>query len=386
MPRKVLFSAVLLVVLALVAWRLFTYSGNAKTPAAPPSSDGLFHPTKEQWAGLKVAEAAVVTFRDQVITDGALAFNDDALTPVFSPYSGRVKRVIAKLGDVVKKGAPLFAVDAVEFVQGQSDLAAAKATLDTSRAAEKRQQELFEAGGAALKDWRQAQADLASAQSAYAAARGRLAILGKDTTALDAMEKGATGNTEALVTAPIFGTVTQRQVGVGQTIASASTGGSNPLFTLADLSSLWVLANVRESDAPALRVGQTAEVTLVALPERTFDGKVAWIGAGVDPITHRLPVRIELANHDGLLKSSMFARVRVTTGHAAQAPAVPEAAIVSEGEHSRLFVVTDSGIVVRDIQVGRRQQELVEIVAGLKAGEKVVTAGSLFVDRAAARN
>lgn len=365
---------------ASAVWRASARRPEAPEPAKAPAT--AFYPSKEQWGGLKVAEVRTLPFRSTLSTDGSIAFDEDALTPVFSPYSGRVSRVIARLGDTVKKGAPLLAVEAAEFVQGQSDVATTKAAFDTATATEKRQHDLYDAGAGALKDWRQAQADLAAARSAYFAARGRLAILGKTAAEIDTLERGATGTTEAVVAAPIAGTITQRQVGVGQYITN---GAANPLLTIGDLSRVWLVANVREGDAPALRLGQTAEVEVLALPGRKFKGKVAWIGAAVDPVTHRLPVRLELANRDGLLKPMMFASFAIATGEAVEAPAVPESAVVSEGERARVFVVAgDGGIAGREISIGRRQQGMVEVVAGLRAGEKVVAAGSLFVDRATA--
>jgi cobalt-zinc-cadmium efflux system membrane fusion protein len=377
---------VVLAVAALFAWRAFAQRSQQPPPEAPAKpAAGIFHPTKEQWAALNVAEVQALSFRSHFSTDGNIAFNEDALTPVFSPYSGRVSRLFAKLGDVVKKGAPLMAVDAAEFVQGQSDVAAAKAGLELARATEKRQHDLFEAGAAALKDWRQAQADLAAAQAAHAAARGRLRILGKTEADIDALEKGAAGTTEAIVTTPISGTVTQRQVGLGQYISSAATGAAAPLFTIGDLTTVWLVANVRESDAPALRVGQPVEVTVLAVPGRTFAAKIDLVGAAVDAATHRLPVRAAVQNRDGRLKPLMFASFSVATSEAVQAPAVPQSAIIYEGEKARVFVALDDGsIVVRNVRAGRRQNDMIEIVDGLHAGEKVVTAGTLFVDRAAA--
>ncbi len=383
--RRTLFL-VALAVAAFFGWRAAAQrSQQPSSEASAKPAAGVFHPTKEQWAALKVAEVKALPFRNTLSTDGNVAFDEDALTPVFSPYSGRVSRVFAKLGDVVKKGAPLMAVDAAEFVQGRSDVAAAKAALDAARATEKRQHDLFEAGAAALKDWRQAQADLAAAQATYAAARGRLGILGKTEADIHAPETGAAGPTDAVVTAPIGGTVTQRQVGVGQYITSAATGASTPVFTIGDLSKVWLVANARESDAPALRVGQPVEVGVLALPGRTFAAKITWVGAAVDAATHRLPVRAEAQNRDGLLKPLMFATISVATSEPVQAPAVPESAIVYEGETARVFVARDDGsVVVRKVRAGRRQDDMIEIVDGLHAGEKVVTAGTLFVDRATA--
>jgi cobalt-zinc-cadmium efflux system membrane fusion protein len=187
-----------------------------------------------------------------------------------------------------------------------------------------------------------------------------------------------------MVTAPIGGTVIQRQVGLGQYVTSAASGGSAPAFTIADLATVWLVANVRESDAPSLRIGQPAEVTVLALPGRKFAARISWIGASIDPGTHRLLVRAEVQNREGLLKPMMFASFSIATSEPAAAPAVPQSAIVYEGEKARVFVVDGENVAARKVRIGRRSDDMIEIVDGLKAGEKVVTAGTLFVDRAAA--
>ncbi|HEX8988060.1 MAG TPA: efflux RND transporter periplasmic adaptor subunit [Rhodocyclaceae bacterium] len=370
---------------ALVAWRTFAEHGpSAPAPAASAPAAGAFRPTKDQWNALKIASVQSLPFRSTLSADGSIAFNEDALTPVFSPYSGRVLKLAAKLGDVVRKGAPLMTVEATEFVQGQSDVATAKSNLDIARATEQRQHALLDAGAAALKDWKQAQADLSNAQAAYAAARGRLRILGKSDADIDTLEKGhAAGMQAAVVTAPISGTVTQRQVGLGQYIASATAGGQTPQFTIGDLSTVWLVANVREGDAPSLRVGQPVDVTVLALPGRSFAAKIAWVGASVDPVTHRLPVRAEVQNREGLLKPMMFASFSVATSEAVTRPAVPRNAVVYEGDKTRVFVADGDSIAVREVRVGRREGDMLEVLYGLKAGERIVTAGTLFVDRAA---
>ena len=338
-------------------------------------------------AGLKLADVTTLAFRSTLATDGNIAFNDDAMTPVFSPYSGRVSRLVAKLGDVVKKGAPLMAIEASEFVQGQSDVATTRASLENARATEKRQHDLFDAGAGAMKDWRQAQSDLVAAEAAWKAARGRLRILGKSDADIDALEKAPAGMTEALVTAPIAGTVTQRQVGLGQYLQSAATGASTPLFTIGDLSTVWLVANVRESDAPALRVGQAAEVAVLALPGKTFKANIVWVGSSVDAVTHRLPVRAVVQNPTGALKPQMFATFSIATSNAALAPAVPQSALIYEGESARVFVVSkDGSIAGRPVRAGRSRDGMIEIVSGLKAGERVVSSGTLFIDRAAEGN
>jgi membrane fusion protein, heavy metal efflux system len=370
-------------IVVILVWRSFGQPTvvpvvQAKTVA------GTFRPTKEQWTGLKVDEVRTRMFRSILSTDGAIAFNDDRMTPVFSPYSGRVTRLIAKPGDVVKKGELLLALEASEFVQAKNDLAVASANLVTLRSTEKRQRELFEAGAGAQKDWRQAQSDLAVAEATYAAARGRLRIQGKSDADIDALAKVSTDSVEALVVAPITGTITQRQVGVGQYIMSAASGATNPIYTIGDLATVWLVANVRETDSPRVRVGQSTEVSVLALPGQVFKGRVSWIGTTVDPATHRLPVRVEVKNPEGFLKPQMFASFSIATSGEMNAPGVPASAVIYDEGITRVYVANDDATVAaRAIRAGRSLNGMIEVLDGLKAGDKVITAGTLFIDRAA---
>jgi len=141
---------------------------------------------------------------------------------------------------------------------------------------------------------------------------------------------------------------------------------------------------VRESDAPRMRRGAPVEVHVMALPERVFKAKLTYVAPMVDPNTHRLSVRAEIPNQDGVLKPEMFATFIISTGNEAAAPAVPEGAIIYEGDTARVWVAGDDGtLVARAIQTGRISNGKVEVNAGLTVGEKVVTSGSLFIDRAA---
>jgi len=376
--------------------------GAASGPGTPTAHQpGVFRPTKEEWAGLRVERVASRIFRPEEIAEGNIAIDDDLTTPVFSPYSGRVTRVIARLGDRVAAGAPLLAVEATELAQGQNDLVTAVSNLKTAKAqlalaqnVEKRQHELYQANGGALKDWQQAQADLTAAQNnlraneaALAAVRNRLRILGKSDTelaALDAMP-GEHMDASALVRAPVDGIVTQRQVGLGQNIQSVAAGASGAVFTIGDLSTVWMVANVREADAPRMRIGLPVEVSVPAYPGRIFAATVSWIAAGIDPNTHRLPVRADVENRDGALKPMMFARFRIVTGDAKETPAVPESAVIYEGDTARVWVASDGGgtLVARDIGTGQTSDGAVQVLSGLAAGDAVVTGGAIFIDRAA---
>jgi cobalt-zinc-cadmium efflux system membrane fusion protein len=126
------------------------------------------------------------------------------------------------------------------------------------------------------------------------------------------------------------------------------------------------------------------EVRVLAYPGRIFKAKLAYVAPSVDPNTHRLPVRAEVENPDGALKPEMFARFSIITGDDTEAPAVPESAVVYEGETARVWVAgADKSLALRQIRVGRISEGKVEVVAGLAPGEQVVTSGSLFIDRAA---
>jgi cobalt-zinc-cadmium efflux system membrane fusion protein len=373
----------------------------ADQPAeATSQAPGTFTPTKEQWAGFKIEPVRLVGFRPEQVTEGNIAIDDDLTTPVFSPYSGRVIKLNAKLGDHVEQGGPLFEIQASEFVQVQNDLITALANLQTGRSQlaqaqtnEKRAHELYLAQGGALKDWQQAQTDLITAQNtvrsdeaALHAVRRRLRILGKDDNEIASLEAQPTQKLDSVTTvrAPIAGIITQRQIGLGQFINSTAAGAANPVYTIGDLSTVWLIANVREVDAPLMRVGLPVEVRVLAFPGRTFKAKISWVAPSIDPNTHRLSVRADVENPDGTLKPGMFSNFSIITGEATTAPAVPQHAIVYEGETARVWVAgRDGSIAARPVRVGQIADGMVEILDGLSPGEDVVTSGALFIDRAA---
>jgi membrane fusion protein, heavy metal efflux system len=383
--------------IAAIGWGLLQPVGTgAAAPEPATLPPGTFRPTAEQLAGFKIEAVRLVAFRSERTAEGNIALDNNLTTPVFSPYSGRVVRLIAKLGDHVEPGAPLFAVDATEFVQSANTLITAVAAFKTARSQliqaeinEKRAHELYLAKGGALKDWQQSRTDLVAAQNtlrsadiALAAARNQLRILGKSDAAIAALESQPTQKLApvAVVTAPIAGTVTQRQIGLGQYIQS---GGDNPVYTIGDLSTVWLIANVRETDAPLMRLGAPVAVTVPAFPGRVFDAKISWVAPSLDANTHRLPGRADVANPDRALKPQMFANFTIVTGAPLSAPAVPPSAIVYEGDTARVWVARSDGtIAARAVTIGRTEGGMVEIRRGLSAGERIVTRGTLFIDRA----
>jgi cobalt-zinc-cadmium efflux system membrane fusion protein len=397
--RLVIVLLLLLLVVAAGSGLLRPSKSQTTPQPVAPTAPGTFKPTEQQWKALRIEAVETRSFRSEQVTDGNIALNDDLNTPVFSPYSGRVTRLIAKLGDNVERGAPLFTMEATEFVQAANDLITTASAQKTARVQltqaeinEKRAHELYLAKGGALKDWQQSQTDLAAAQNtlrsseiALATVRNRLRILAKSDKEIAALEAQQTQKLEpgAVVTAPIGGMVTQRQIGLGQFIPSVTSGASSPVYTIGDLSMVWLIANVREADASSIRLGQPIEVRVLAYPGRVFKAEISWVAPAIDSNTHRLPVRANIENRDGVLRPNMFATFSIITGDAATAPAVPQSAIVYEGDSARVWVAgADQTLALREVRVGRTSDGMVEIRSGLSSGEQIVMRGTIFIDRA----
>jgi cobalt-zinc-cadmium efflux system membrane fusion protein len=358
------------------------HAAQATLPLAPVAkADTALHLSASQLSTLTVSTVSTLGFRSEEVADGSIALNSDTATQIFSPYSGRVLKVIAGIGEHVKKGAPLYAIEAAEFAQTQSDLLNAGTQLKLAKIAEQRRHAAFDSKGGSLQDWQQAQADLAAAQTTLDSVRNRLQIFGQTQEQIDSLERVKSASPVTYVAAPIDGVVTDRQVGPGQYLQA---GGPTPVYTLGNLESVWLVADVREVDAPLVEVGQDVEVRVLAFPGKVFKAKLTAVGSSVDAVTHRVPVRATIDNHDGKLKPQMFASFSIITSGAADALAVPEEAVIREGEAARVWVLgQDNELALRSIHTGRMSNGMVEVLDGLKAGEKVITRGSLFIDRAA---
>jgi cobalt-zinc-cadmium efflux system membrane fusion protein len=180
-----------------------------------------------------------------------------------------------------------------------------------------------------------AQNDLRSAETALDSARSKLRIIGKSEEEIAALQQTGTVTRTSTIVAPISGTVIARKVGPGQYVR---TDAPDPLFLIADLSSMWLKAYVPENDAPAIRVGQDVDVRVMAVPEGVFKARVVAVGASSDQITHRVMVRSEVPNPDGVLKADMFASFRIATGASVASPSVPVESVIRHGEEAAVWV------------------------------------------------
>lgn len=353
-------------------------------PPLPKLVAGSFRPDSAQWANITLGTVTARKFPGLVSVEAQVATDDDTTTQVFSPFTGQILNIAVRAGDHVAKDQVLATVAASEAIQSESDLIAAEITARNADANEARQHALYNDGSAALKDWQQAQADRATATGALTAARGKLHAMGFSDAQIHAMEaqhKDHAFAPPAELTAPISGTVIQRLVGPGQFVQA---GSSNPVFAIGNLDRLWLIGNVREEDAPQMRVGEAVDVTVPALPGRVFPARLTWVAAGIDPTTHRLAVRAEIANRDGLLKPAMFATMLIHTGDDRISSAVPEMAVIREGDQSHVWLSAGgASLVMRRIQPGRLQNGYMEVLNGLKPGDRIALAGSLFLDSAA---
>ena len=357
---------------------------------------GLFYPSAAQWATLTVEPCQQKTFRSEYVTEGKIAVDEDRSTPIFSPYAGRVTKLFVKPGEIVTPGQTLFTVEATDMVQAQNDfisastaLNKARSTLNLAQINDKRQRLLYEGKAVPLKEVQQAQGtldaaenDVRSADVALEASRNRLRILGKTDQEITEFQTKGTINPATPIYAPIGGTIVQRKVGPGQYVGS---GASDPVFVIGDLSTVWVAAYIRETEAPMVRIGQPIYFTVLAYPDRSFPAKISYVATALDPVTRRLLVRASVDNSAGVLKPEMFASVKILTGEGEAAIAVPRDAIIHEGERARVWVARDhdTAIELRQIKVGLTNGTMVEVLDGLAPSDRVITRGSLFIDRVA---
>lgn len=397
------------VLLALAAGAYALLSQEERTPKRVNNQDTElssqskrgpgFKPTSTQWAALGLEPVTTKVFRSEHVTEGKISINEDHATPIYPPYAGRVTRLMAKPGDAVKAGEPLFFIEAADMVQAQNDFLAGVAGVNRARSRvtiteiiEKQNRTLYEGKAGALRDFQTAQADLAqaradlrTAESALEAARNRLSILGKTDAEITAFQQQGRISSETPIYAPLSGTVVQRRIGPGQYVSYTSTGAVDPVYTIGDLSTVWVVAYIRESEAPKVSIGQQMDFTLLAFPKTTFRANIDHVAASLDPNIRRLMVRATIDNAKGLFKPEMFASVTIYTQEGDSSPAVPRSAVIYEADKARVWVVrSDKTIEARQIRTGITSDDSIQVLQGLQPGETVVTKGSLFVDQAAA--
>ncbi|QCI65720.1 efflux RND transporter periplasmic adaptor subunit [Phreatobacter stygius] len=364
----------------------------ASTERAKPR-DGRFVVSEADWSTFERVTVAEATFREQVVTEGRLAIDENSATPVISPYSGRTTRITALPGDIVRRGQALLFFEANDMVQTQNDFIAAISALDKAqtqlRLAEinaRRQEDLLAGRAAPQRDVDQARADLDAARADHRAAvtaleavENRLRLFGKSDADIQRFRAGRRIDPEVALLSPIEGTVVSRKIGPGQFITG---GAGDPIFVIDDLDTLWLNAYVREDEAPKVARGALIEFRVLAFRDRVFVGRLDFVAPSIDAGNRRLLVRATVENPDRELKQQMFANVAIQVGDPVNAPAVPRNAIIYEGEVARIWVAhPDRSVELRRVTLGMIRGETVQIIHGVKLGEEVVVRGALFIDQ-----
>jgi membrane fusion protein, heavy metal efflux system len=362
-----------------------------------PVSDGVFSPAAAQWTTLGVEPVTQQVFRDEHVTEGKIAVDEDRSTPVFSPYSGRIIKLLVKPGDAVTIGQLLFTIEATDMVQAQNDFIAGVAARNKARSQlafaeidERRFRTLSKDKAVPQRDFEQAQTalvaaqnDVRTAETALEAVRNRLRILGKTDDEIATFERTGRINPETPIYSPIAGTVVQRKVGPGQFINTSVSG--DPIYVIGDLSTVWLVAYVRETEASKIRIGQQISFKLLSRPGEIYHGNIQYVATTLEANSRRLMIRTTIHNEDRALKPEMYAGVSIFTDEGDLWPAIPREAVIYEGNTARVWVAHDDRTIERrSITPGMIDGRMIQVLKGLRPGEKVVTKGTLFIDRAAA--
>ena len=313
---------------------------------------------------------------------GSIDFNGEMTLQVFAPYQGRIIDLFAKVGDEVKRGETLFTIDSPDLVQAASTLISTAGVLELTTRNLSRLRDLVKTKAAAQKDLEQAISDQQAAEGAYKAARDAVRIFGKSEAEIDRMVAERRVDRTLVVPSPISGRITARNAAPGLFV---QPGSAPAPYSVADISTMWMLASVHESEIPRFKLGQQVKARVMAYAERVFEGKITTIGPAVDPTTHRVLVRSEIADPNHELRAGMFATFVIRVGDPVRAIAVPANGVVREGDGTMTVWVTNDRrrFTRRTVTTGMQRDGYTQIVEGLQLGELIATDGALFLSNTA---
>jgi cobalt-zinc-cadmium efflux system membrane fusion protein len=353
---------------------------NARAQTAASGDAASVELTEKQTGSLKIGPVEWRNFEVVRSSVGTIAFNEHMLVQVFSQYPGKILRAFYNLGDELKHGDILFTIDSPDLLQAESNLLATAGVLELQTRTLTRVSNLLKTGGSSQKDVDHATSDQQTAEGNFKAAENALRIFGKTDAEIDQILAERKIDSTLLVPCPISGRIVTRNAAPG---FLTQPGNAPAPYTVADLSTMWMIANVIETDAPAYKVGQEVEVRVPAYPDAVFKGHVTTVGSMIDPNTHRQLVRSEIADPQHLLRSGMFASFVIRIGDPTRSLAVPADAVVREGDGTMTVWATADRrrFVKRTVKVGiQRPRGFSQILQGLEAGELVVTDGAVFLN------
>ena len=345
---------------------------NAGRESDPDSSKG-FTLDDKMLANIRTQEVRSQDLPMLLTTTGKVQFNEDRIARVLAPASGQVLSLHVKVGDPVKKGETLFYINSREAAAAITEHLESHKDLQLAEKTHAMTLDLFQHQAASVMALRQAESDLAKARAHVARTEESLRVLGLD---VDRSERSERLDSRIPVRSPLGGTVIERRVTEGQFVQP----DSNPLLVVADLSTVWVLADIFEHDLHLVSLGQKAEVSTVAYPDRRFMARVSRISDSLDPTTHTVKVRFLADNSTGQLKPEMFATVTLILSQATQVLTVPATAVFVEGERNYVFVLqSDHHLTRQQVNVVPDPSGRARVVGGLQAGDRVVSDGALLL-------
>lgn len=347
----------------------------AVTGVAQPA--GGFTLTEAQRAKINLVAVTSSQFQANVETTGTVAFNGDRSTQVLSPVSGPVTRLYVEVGTPVARGAPLAAVSSPDFAAAIAGYRKAEATYRNLQRIADQDAQLFKTDAISRREVEAAQTDAAGAAADRDAAIGQLRSLGVDPAAISQLRSdGSLPSVQATIRAPISGVVVERLITPGQLLQAGSTAA----FTIADLSTVWVNANVFEADLPNIHPGQLATVSGSSMATG-LPGRVDYVAALVDPSSRATSVRIAVQNRGGMLKKDMYVRVTIHSDRSQTGILVPGAAVLRDDENLPFVFVAGAGNTYnrRRVTLGAHVGESYQVQSGLNPGDRVVAEGALFL-------
>lgn len=316
-------------------------------------------------------------FHKTIETSGAVDFDNDQATSVLAPFSGSVSRLLVSPGDQVKKGAALAVVDSPDFAEAIGTYRKALATARTNRRLADLDKDLLQHHGVSQREEDQAQTDATNAEADRDAALQALVSLQVDPQTIKDIQEGRpTSRAEGIIRAPVAGTVVEKLITPGELLQA----GSTPCFTVADLSRVWVMAQLFGPDLSSVSVGDPAEV-VTGIAANNFSGTVDNISALVDPDTRSVQVRVVTENPGNFLKKQMYVRVLIQARQESTGLLVPVSAMLRDNENlSFVYVAKPDGSFARQhVTLGYRAGDQYDIAAGLQGGDKIVVEGGIFV-------
>lgn len=349
---------------ALICWACS--KKNDKTPEQKMPVNQISF-TDEQLKFIKIDEVKKIPAMDEFAAVGEVSFDEANVVRVYPIVSGSVSKVNASLGDYVKKGEILATILSTDISAYQRDYNIAKANYEIAESNLVRSTELYKSGMLSTKEFAESQKDFSNAFSEFNEKKQILELYGGSEKDLDATFR---------VVAPRSGYIVERNINEGTQIRNDNAMN---IFTISDLETIWVWANVHESDMAKVHEGDLVTVKTIAYPDKEFKGTIKKIGTMLDPQSRVIRVRTELVNKDGLLKPEMFANVIITPKNFIEVLAVPQSSIVLE--NNNYYVMKEAGHNLFEkvqILVGKNYDRNTEILDGLKMGDRIISEGSLF--------